>query len=251
MDSWTGKRAPADFGERFRCSRGTGNSWVLIFAPELWPDIAEGWYGLYEKYFWQHRWCADGFREFPNDMPGLDFTFDIDSGPIVAGFSPAANAFGVAMARANGRFDHAFTLTAQVLTMSWPLSDGTLLGARILSNQAHAPYLGESAICYFLTQQPVAGVKVVTGGRIPGFVYIVVIVFYWVIGIAAVWSAVAGIRRLRCCGVTAIFPLEQFQVAVWLVLYLAAAITILTGHIGAGIIVALLAQFLPRYSLEH
>jgi hypothetical protein len=51
--------------------------------------------------------------------------------------------------------------------------------------------------------------------------------------------------------VTAVFPLEQFQVAVWLVLYLAAAITILTGHIGAGIIVALLAQFLPRYRLEH
>jgi len=246
MDSWTGTFLSTDFGEKYRCSRGTGNSWVLIFVRELWPDIAERWYVAYEKYFWQDKWWANGFREFPNNMLGLNYAYDVDSGPIIAGFSPAANAFGVAMARANGRFDHAYILTAQVLASCWPLLDGTMLGARILSNQAHAPYLGESAICYFLTQQPIAGAKVVTGGRMPLFVFILVMFYYWGIGVALIWSTVSSMSTWNKNKATAVIPVERLQVLMWIMLYLTGLIVLCTGHIGAGILIGLFAQFLPR-----
>ena len=45
---------------------------------------------------------------------------DVDSGPVGA-------------ARANGRFDHAYPLSAEMLFACWPLPDGTLLFPRILS----------------------------------------------------------------------------------------------------------------------
>lgn len=247
MDSATGTFLPEYFGERYRCSRGTGNSWVLIFTPGLWPEAGAKWYSAYEKYFWQDKWWARGFREFPNDLAGLNYTFDVDSGPIIAGFSPAADAFGVAAARANGRFDHAFMLTAQVLASCWPLADGTMLGPRILSNQAHAPYLGEAAICFFLTQQPAPGIAVTTGGRIPLFVFILVAVYYWGIGVALVVSTWTGLRRWKRDRESAVFPGERLQAALWLSLYVAGVVSAFAGHIGAGILAILLAQFLPRY----
>jgi hypothetical protein len=247
LDSKSGKRDPPVCGEQFRCSRGICNSWVLIFARELWPDLSEKWYDTYEKYFWQDKWWANGFREIPNDIAGFNNFFDIDSGPVIAGFSPAGNAFGIAAARANGRFDHAYMLTAQCLAACWPLADGTMLGARILSSSAHAPYLGEVAICYFLTQQPVAGAKVVTGGQMPVFVFILVIFYYWGIGTAAIWSTVSGIRTWKRDCLTAVFPWEKIQVALWCTLYTAGLLAVCIGHISTGVITVLLAQFLPRY----
>jgi len=247
LDSKSGKREPCCIGEQFRCSRGICNSWVLIFARELWPELAETWYATYEKYFWQDKWWANGFREIPNDMKGFNNFFDIDAGPVIAGFSPAGNAFGIAAARANGRFDHAFMLTAQCLAACWPLADGTMLGARILSSQAHAPYLGEAAICYFLTQQPVAGAKVVTGGDMPMFVFILVTVYYWGIGIAAIGSTVSGLKRWNKSRLAAVVPLERVQIVVWFILYAGGLVSACTGHIGAGILLVLFAQFLPRY----
>ncbi len=247
MDSATGTCLPEYCGERYRCSRGTGNSWVLIFTPDLWPEASARWYAAYEKYFWQDKWWAKGFREFPKDLPDLNYTFDVDSGPIIAGFSPAADAFGVAATRANGRFDHAFLLTAQVLASCWPLLDGTMLGPRILSNQAHAPYLGEAAICYFLTQQPVAGVPVQTGGKIPMFVFILVGLYYWGIGSAIIGSTWFNLRRWKRDREFAIFPAARLQEGLWLALYLVGSGFIYADHISAGMLALLLAQFVPRY----
>jgi len=247
MDSQTGTFLDRDFGEKYRCSRGVGNSWVLIFARGLWPDVVGKWYDTYENYFWQDKWWACGFREFPNDMPGLSYTFDVDCGPVIAGFSPGANAFGVAAARANGRFDHAYMLTAQVLAACWPLPDGTMLGARILSSSAHAPHLGESAICYFLTQQPVAGAKIVTGGHMPVFVFILVVFYYWGIGVAAICSAVSSLRLWVRDRQNAYIPLVRVQSAIWIGIFASGFITMCMGQIGAGIITILFAQFLPRY----
>ncbi len=51
-------------------SRGCGNSWLTLSAPELWPDRAAAWYAAYEQHFWQDDWLAKGFREFPR---GIDF----------------------------------------------------------------------------------------------------------------------------------------------------------------------------------
>lgn len=187
-------------------SRGIGNSHVLISAPELWPEQAKIWYDLYEQHFWQERWWAAGFREYPKDVTDYSW-YDVDAGPIIDGFSISGNAFGVAAARLNGRFDHAYTISAQVLTACWPLPNGMQLGPRAISLSAgdHAPYLGESAIMFFFTQNPKAGTNIVTGGHLVGSVYLGLL-FYLGFGGSVLWLAVRGMWKLwreRCTVTTA------------------------------------------------
>ncbi len=186
LRAFTGARADQFGLPRFRVSlpsgreeqpsRGIGTSWSLVFAPELWPEQGARWYTTYEAHFWQdHGWAA-GFREYaPGTEP--EWGFEIDAGPVFEGFGTAASAFGIAAARRNGRFDHAYTLSAELAASSWPLPGGTLLLPRTISHAADAPYLGESAILYFLTVQPIEGMPVVPGGRIPGSVWFALVVF--------------------------------------------------------------------------
>jgi hypothetical protein len=164
-------------GAEVQPARGIGNSWILLFAPDLWPERAHAWYGTYERYFWQDRGWAEGFREY---APGTEYewTFEVDAGPVLDGFGTAASAFGIAAARRNGRFDHAYTLVTEMSAASWPLPNGTLLFPRALSHAADAPYLGESAILYFLTVQPAPGVPVVEGGHLSGLVYFALAVYF-------------------------------------------------------------------------
>jgi hypothetical protein len=185
-----------DTGEQYQPSRGTGNSWVLLLAPELWPDQAADGYARYEKYFWQDLGWAAGFREFSRELenPEYEWGYDVDSGPILAGFSAAANAFGMAAARVNGRMDHAWTLSSQVLAATWPLPNGQLLGPRILSSQGHAPYLGEVCLLYLMAQTPAAGVPVVQGGHVPRCVYYG-LAFYLVGGLILLGLAVLIVLR--------------------------------------------------------
>jgi hypothetical protein len=159
-------------GEEVQPSRGIGNSWILVFAPDLWPDSAARWYGRYEASFWQDRGWAAGFREYARGTREPSWTFEVDAGPVLDGFGTAASAFGLGAARRNGRFDHAYTLATELSAASWSLPGGTLLWPRLFSHAAAAPYLGESAILYFLTVQPAPGVPVVRGGSVSGLVYL-------------------------------------------------------------------------------
>ena len=149
--------------------RGTGLSWSGMHAPELWPEDAERWHQLYTERYWQDQGWAAGFREF---APGErdEWTFDIDSGPVVDGFGTASNAFGLAAARRNGRFDQAATLSAQMAALSFPGFDGSYWLPGMLSTDA-APVLGEAALAYVLTTQPASGVEVVRGGSWPFLVW--------------------------------------------------------------------------------
>lgn len=177
-------------------SRGIGNSHVLMSAPDLWPAQARTWYDLYEKHFWQERWWAAGFREYPKDITNYSW-YDVDSGPIIDGFSISGNPFAIAAARVNGRFDHAFTVSAQVLTACWPLPNGLQLGPRAICLAAgdHAPYLGESAIMFFLTQNPREGIPVETGEHLVGSVYLGLL-FYIGFGGFVLWSSIRDMRKL-------------------------------------------------------
>ncbi len=150
--------ADASLGEPIGPSRGCGNSYVSLFAPEIWPEQARKWYDLYSRYFWQETWTCAGFREFPKDLPGNDWDLDVDSGLVLKGFGCAACAFGVGAARVNGHFEHAYPLTAEMLVTSWPLPNGTGSFPRLLSNAADAPCLGEAAILFNLTRLPAEGV---------------------------------------------------------------------------------------------
>ena len=96
---------------------------MLIWASELWPETAQSWYAQYQKHFWQEGWLLTGFREFPKRYPTPDWrVFDVDAGPVLAGYGTAASAFGIGAARANGDFEHAYPLSAQALVCVVALS---------------------------------------------------------------------------------------------------------------------------------
>ncbi len=190
-------------GAEVQPARGIGMSWALLFAPDLWPERARDWYARYEGTFWQDRGWAAGFREFKREtFP--EWTFEVDAGPVADGFGTSANAFGIAAARRNGRFDHAYTLSSQLVATSWPLPDGTLLAPRAVSHAADAPYLGEAAILYFLTVPPAEGVPIVTGGKTSGLVVLSLAVYF---GVTALVAIAVGVRiaRARRRGVRSVY----------------------------------------------
>jgi hypothetical protein len=229
-------------GAIYDTARGTGNSWILMFAHELWPDLSARWYELYERYFWQRHALTAGWREWPLYSPKAHSRWDVDAGPIVAGYSPAANAFGVGAARVSGRLDHARILTPQVLAACWPLPDGTLLGARILSSAAHAPYLGEVALLYFLTRTPADGVVLRTeGGYTPRLVWVAYLFFFGG-GAAVLWGAAGLWRRARRLEIG---PLEAaIRIGLWLALTAAAVVLLLwSGRFGLAALALLMATY--------
>ena len=191
---------------------------------------------------WQQRLGAAGFREYARDIPGKDWFYDVDAGPVIAGFGPAANAYGVAAARANGRFDDAWTLSAQVLAAAWPLPGGTWLGARILSNAAHAPYLGEANLLFLFTTMPAADMPIRTGGYMPLFVY-GCILLYFGLGLAVL---IASIRSLRNAPAMPIPPRCSIQLSLWLVLLAGGLFLLANDQSATGFIMLLFSQFLPR-----
>jgi hypothetical protein len=151
----------------------------------------------------------------------------------------------VGAARANGRFDHAWPLSAEMLVTCWPLADGTLAGPRILSNAVDAPYLGEAGILFNLTRQPVPGRNIVTGGRLPGFFYIV-LGLYLVVGVAVVTGTLRGLRRQRRRMAERYVPLAKAQFLIWIALLATAAVLLTAGRVTPGLIALLVALLLPR-----
>ncbi len=162
-------------GRRFDDSRGCGNSYFTTFAPGIWPTEDPGWYEAYAKHYWQEDRFVAGFREFPLGTSD-DYYMDVDAGPVLGGWGTAATAFGIGAARVNGRFDHASALSYEMLAASWPLANGTMLFPRLFSNGEHAPYLGEVAILFQLSREPVHGEAAVAGrGSIPACVWLMLL----------------------------------------------------------------------------
>jgi hypothetical protein len=236
--------ARASHGKPLGTSRGCGNSYASLFGPYLWPEPARRWYDLYTQHFWQEGTFAAGFREFPKQAPRGDWYFDVDSGPVFSGFGLAACAFGTGAARANGHFEHAFPLTAELYFTSWPLPGRTLLLPRLLSNAADAPYLGEAAILFVLTRQPVEGVPMTRGGTIPNGVKIG-LALQLVIGVALVWMVVRSSRRWwkNRSGMIASLPKAQF--GIWLGLIFMAIFLFVGSMPLPALILLLLMQFFP------
>ncbi|MEI7728495.1 MAG: hypothetical protein WCO56_02940 [Verrucomicrobiota bacterium] len=228
-------------------SRGCGNSYVSLFSPQIWPEASVRWYDLYSKYFWQETWTAAGFREYPNDMPGGDWYFDVDAGPVLKGYGFAACAFGVGAARVNGHFEHAYPLTTELLATSWPLPNGTLLVPRLLSNATDAPYLGEAAILYVLTRLPGENIVIRTGGSTPNFT-LIILMLEWCIGLGLVVAAIWLLRRWSKRGGASTVPLPRLQLGAWTGLSLIALIVLFTGEPLLASLLLLIAQMLPRNS---
>ena len=226
-------------------ARGCGVSFMLIWAPELWPSTAREWYTRYDEHFWQTRWTGSSFREMPRDMPGHNWYFDIDAGPVLAGHGIAAGAFGIGAARANGRFDHAYALCAQALVASCPLLDGTLLGPRMLSDASDAPYLGEAGLLFSLTRMPVNGTVLKKGEHLPLFVYWV-LSLYLALGLLFLAGGVRPIWRRWRQPTTVPAPGSAIHSWLWLALVTTAIVVSLTCRPMLGMLCLLLALVVPR-----
>jgi hypothetical protein len=189
-------RADPRTGQGIGGARGVGVSFMLTWTPELWPETAREWYARYETHFWQREGGLAGFREFPEGVRPEWFTIDVDAGPVIAGYGTTASAFGIGAARANGRFDHAYPLSAEAIAVSWPLPGGTLLGPRLLSDLSDAPYVGESVLLFNLTRRPVVESGIRERGRIPAIVYLVILLYLGA-GILCIWMAARSVKHAR------------------------------------------------------
>lgn len=190
--------ANAQSGHGYGPARGVGISYMLIWAPELWPEVAERWYEQYETHFWQAGTAVSGIREFPNDQQWPNWFLEVDAGPILAGYGTAASTFGIGAARVNGRFDHAFPLSTEALVAAWPLPNGTLLGPRLLSNLSDAPYIGETVLLFNFTRRPLATTTANTGPTHWPLVVYFGLAFYLVmglLGLRAAWKMVRHDQR--------------------------------------------------------
>ena len=224
-------------------ARGCANSYVCQTAPELWPAQAKQWFALYDRFFWQQRLTAVGYREYPKDVPHSEWTMDVDAGPVIAGHGVAASAFGIGTARKNGRFDRAYPLAAEMLATIGELPNGVLAIPRLLSNLSDAPMLGEAGILWQLSVQPERGFPVKTGGSVPTYVYIVLIgVFLFGVWrmIEAIWTFREA-RRLPEPAVRA----PRFQATVWACLVAGAIAAFGTGHGLVGVVALVVGVMLP------
>lgn len=226
-------------GRGIGSARGVGISFMLTWAPELWPNTAHQWYKIYDEQFWRPGWTLAGFSELPKNYPHADwFVLDVDAGPVIFGYGTAASAFGLAASRVNGHFEQAYPLGAQALAVSWPLPDGTLLGPRLLSNLSDAPFVGEAALLFSFTRKTITTETAPTNVLMPLSVYVVLLGYL----IAALFICWRAIRRLRHIQATPP-AFSNLQFNIWLVLTVAGAITAAFSMIGMALLVA--AQFFP------
>lgn len=230
-------------GQGYGPARGVGITFMLIWAPQLWEEPSQDWYASYEHHFWQREWATAGFREFSKELPNGDWFIDVDAGPVMAGYGTAASAFGIGTTRTYGRFDQAYPLSAEAIVASWPLPDGTRLGPRMFSNLSDAPYVGETALLFSLTRQPILDGGAPTDGSIPASVYFGIL-FYLICGSLLIWRTVFLVRRWNKHSGEAI-PQGKLQLFLWAVLFTAGLVSLIFFHMGIGALLVFLAQTLP------
>lgn len=90
-------------------------SYVLV---DVDPSFARQQYDVLRQSFVDYTWGVPGVREYPRGVEGHE---DIDSGPIVLGFSGPATVVGAGAAIANGDEDLATTLLAAAEVVGLPI----------------------------------------------------------------------------------------------------------------------------------
>jgi hypothetical protein len=241
--------ADAKTGRPRSDARGCGDSYMCQLAPELWPGEAKLWYQAYDKFFWEERWTAAGYREFAKDRPGGNWTMDVDAGPVVAGYGVSACAFGIGAARRNGRFDRAYPLSGEMIATVWELPNGVLAVPRLLSNFGDAPLLGEAGILWQLTVQPEQGFPIRRGASLPIYVYIVLIIAL-LFGIWRIFESILTIKLIRH-EPEPVVPAVALQSVFWIGLMTGAVVTIWTAPWWVSGALLLMALCLPLTSRKR
>ncbi len=246
LDEMTGLpayMADANTGQGYGPARGVGIAFMLIWAPQLWPDTAQEWYASYDHHFWQREWATAGWREFSKELSYGDWFIDVDAGPVMGGYGTAASAFGIGTTRTYGRFDQAYPLSAEALAASWPLPNGTRLGPRMFSNLSDAPYVGEAALLFSLTRPPLVGKGAPSDGLIPASVYFGIL-FYLVCGGLLVWRAIFLVKRWNQSAGNPI-PQPKLQLFLWIALFVSGLAMLIFFNKAIGALLIFTMQTLP------
>jgi hypothetical protein len=96
-------------------ARGSSQSLMLCFLPEIDQQYALEKYELYQKYFLDYRLGLPSIREYPITQPNAGG--DIDSGPVVFGIGGSASIVGVRALANQSKFQNNATSTALLATL--------------------------------------------------------------------------------------------------------------------------------------
>jgi hypothetical protein len=150
-------------------ARGCSTSGMLIFVPEMDLGAAGGWYGRYDKYFWQDNGFCSGFREFARSSRA-EFS-DADTGPVIAGYGTVASIFSIGPSRSLGRLDRSVPVTMEAIAVSWPTPFGYVFPSLMAYFGTKAPPLGEVAMLFVMTRPILTGGVTPYSGKVPGIVW--------------------------------------------------------------------------------
>jgi hypothetical protein len=95
-------RADWQTGEPIEVARGSSQSVIARFLPEVDPAWGRDQYRLFREQFVRPFLGVPGVREYPEAVDGRG---DVDSGPLVYGFSASATVVTIGAAQVNGDFE--------------------------------------------------------------------------------------------------------------------------------------------------
>ncbi len=124
LDPQTGllpHRVDPTTGEMLEGARGSSQSVIERFLIEVDPDWAREQYGLYRQQFVAPLLGVPGVREYPI---GIEGSGDVDSGPLLAGFSASATVVEIAAAQVHGDTEVANALIPASEAVGLPLTLG-------------------------------------------------------------------------------------------------------------------------------
>lgn len=108
-------------GELIEGTRGSSQSLVLRFLIEIDPSIGRTQYALFREQFVAPFLGAPGVREYPMNVIGQG---DIDSGPLIAGYSASATVVMIGSAQVYGDREVASALIQASETVGLPIDWG-------------------------------------------------------------------------------------------------------------------------------
>lgn len=228
---------------------GNATAWLLHFSSKLWPSQSADWMDAYKKQFWQENWGATGFRlQSVNDIQkAKNWTFSTAQGPVLAGHSLQASAFGLGACRIMGESDLAYLLSTEVILGSFPLLDGSLLLPQFLSDFSDAHLYEELALLYNLTRQPLASVikaeqsipiaaKIING-------------LLWLMGIIVIWRGIWRTKRSKEVPLKPAYI--SFQFLLWLGLICAAFWFFSYQNYLGAVLLVLISRLFPILTIEQ
>ena len=98
--------------------RGGSLAMMSFVLADVDPAFARQQYNLLRKYFVDYSWGIAAVREYPHGVTGIT---DVDSGPVILGFSGPASVLGAGAAIANGDESLATTLLATIEFVGMPV----------------------------------------------------------------------------------------------------------------------------------